>query len=67
MAVVDGMQIPRSSHKMPGTSSLKFLLTPPFSPGPHRVQRFLHLAALLPASEEGYSRALPLRFEPAFP
>jgi hypothetical protein len=27
----------------------------------------LHLAALLPPSETGYSRALPLRFEPAFP
>ena len=67
VAVVDGMQIPRSSHKMPGTSWLKCPKTPPFSPGPHRAQRFLHLAALLPASEEGYSRALPLRFEPAFP
>jgi hypothetical protein len=36
-------------------------------PGPHRAQRFLHLAALLPRTGEGYSRALPLRWEPAFP
>ncbi len=67
VAVVDGVQLPRSSHKMPGTSWLKHPRTPPFRPGPHRAQRFLHLAALLPASEEGYSRALPLRLEPAFP
>ena len=52
---------------MPGTSWLKSPKTPPFSPGAHRAQRFLHLAALLPKSEEGYSRALPLRMEPAFP
>jgi len=52
---------------MPGTSWLKNPRTPPFMPGPHRAQRFLHLAALLPQSEEGYSRALPLRWEPAFP
>ena len=36
-------------------------------PGIHRAQRFLHLAALLPRTEDGYSRALPLRWEPAFP
>jgi hypothetical protein len=67
VAVVDGVQLPRDSHKMPGTSWLKSPRTPPFRPGPHRAQRFLHLAALLPTSEEGYSRALPLRLEPAFP
>ncbi len=67
VAVVDGVQLPRSSSTMPGTSWLKSPKTPPFSPGPHRAQRFLHLAALMPATEEGYSRALPLRFEPAFP
>lgn len=67
VAVVDGLQVPRSSHKMPGTSWLKNPRTPPFMPGIHRAQRFLHLAALLPRSGEGYSRALPLRWEPAFP
>jgi hypothetical protein len=67
VAVVDGVQIPRSSYKMPGTSWLKSPKTPPFRPAPHRAQRFLHLAALLPKSEAGYSRALPLRMEPSFP
>lgn len=67
VAVVDGVQVPRHSHKMPGTSWLKSPRTPPFMPGIHRAQRFLHLAALLPQSDEGYSRALPLRWEPAFP
>jgi hypothetical protein len=66
VAVVDGVQIPRSSYKMPGTSWLKSPKTPPYKPGAHRAQRFLHLAALLPLSREGYSRALPLRFDPAF-
>lgn len=61
VAVVDGVQVPCSSHKMPGTSWLKSPRTPPFSPGPHRAQRFLHLAALLPRNTEGYTRALPLR------
>jgi hypothetical protein len=67
VAVVDGVQIPRSSNKMAGTSWLKCPRTPPFRPGPHRAQRFLHLAALLPRSAAGYTRALPLRLEPAFP
>jgi hypothetical protein len=67
VAVVDGVQIPRSSHRMPGTSWLRSPKTPPFRPAPHRAQRFLHLAGLLPRSEEGYSRALPLRMEPSFP
>jgi hypothetical protein len=67
VAVVDGVQVPRHSRTMPGTSWLKHPKTPPFSPGPHRAQRFLHLAALLPRSGEGYTRGLPLRWEPAFP
>lgn len=67
VTVVDGVQVSRHSHKMPGTSWLKNPRTPPFKPGSHRTQRFLHLAALLPRTEEGYCRALPLRWEPAFP
>lgn len=66
VAVVDGVQLPRHSHKMPGSCWLKSPRTPPFMPGIHRAQRFMHLAGLLPPNEEGYSRALPLRFEPAF-
>lgn len=67
VAVVDGVQVPRHSRKMPGTSWLKNPRNPPSKPGSRRAQRFLHLAALLPPTEEGYSWALPLRWEPAFP
>lgn len=63
---VDGVQIPRSSLKMPGTSWLKAPRTPVFKVGIHRAQRFLHGAWLTPL-EAGYSRAVPLRFLPAFP
>jgi hypothetical protein len=66
VAVVDGVQLPRSSQRMPGTSWLKNPRTPPFKPGIHRAQRFVHLAALLPRWQ-GYSRALPVRWVPAFP
>lgn len=62
----DATQIPRSSQKMPGTSWLRALRTAVFSRGIHRAQRFLH-GAWLPPSEQGYTRAIPLRFLPAFP
>jgi DDE superfamily endonuclease len=62
----DGVQIPRSSWKMPGTSWLKAPRTPVFKVGIHRAQRFVHGAWLTPL-EAGYSRAVPLRFLPAFP
>jgi hypothetical protein len=63
---VDGVQIPRSSLKMPGTSWLKAPRTPVFKVGIHRAQRFLHGSWLTPM-QSGYSRAVPLRFLPAFP
>jgi hypothetical protein len=66
VAVVDGLQIPRNSRTMPGTAWLKCPRTPPWKPGSHRAQFFVHLAALLPRWQ-GYSRALPLRLDPAFP
>ncbi len=66
VAVMDGTQVPRSSRTLPGTAWLKNPRTPPFKPGSHRAQRYLHLAALLPRWR-GYSRAWPLRFMPAFP
>jgi hypothetical protein len=66
VTVVDGTQLPRASRTMPGTAWLKCPRTPPFQPGIHRAHRYLHLAALLPRWC-GYSRALPLRFVPAFP
>jgi DDE superfamily endonuclease len=66
VVAVDGVQVPRCSTRMPGTAWLKNPRTPPWKVGIHRAQRFVHLAALLPRWA-GYSRALPLRFVPAFP
>ncbi len=63
---IDSTQIPRSSRKMPGTAWLRAPRTAPFRRGIHRAQRFEHGAWLAPI-EEGYSRAIPLRFLPAFP
>jgi hypothetical protein len=63
---IDGVQVPRHSLKMPGTCWLKALGTAPFKPGIHRAQRFLDLSWLIP-HQEGYSRAVPLRWLPAFP
>jgi hypothetical protein len=67
VAVADGVQLPRQSQRMPGTGWLKAPGSPAWKPGLHRAQRYLHLAALLPRTPEGYSRALPLRWEAAFP
>ena len=67
VAAVDGVQLPRHSRTMPGTSWLKAPGAPAWKPGLRRAQRYVHLAALLPRTPEGYSRALPLRLEAAFP
>ena len=67
VVAVDGVQVPRWSLKLPGTSWLKAPRTPKWKPGIHRAQRFFHLAALLPITRQGYSRALPLRWVAAFP
>lgn len=64
---IDGTQVPRSSTKMEGTSWLRNHRTPVFMRGIHRAQRFVHAAVLLPITTAGYSRAIPLRFLPAFP
>lgn len=63
---MDGVQIPRSSLTMPSSCWLKAPRTPPFRLGIHRAQRFLHGAWLIPL-EDGYSRAIPLRFVPILP
>jgi hypothetical protein len=63
---VDGVLVPRSSQKMPGTSWWKALGTAPFRPGLARAQRFIHLSWLTPLVN-GYCRAIPLRLLPAFP
>lgn len=62
----DSTQIRRSSLKMPGTSWLKAAGTAAFRPGAERAQRFLTGAWLTPL-DNGFSRAIPLRFIPAFP
>lgn len=66
VAGIDGTQIPRTSYKLPGSSWLRAPRTPVFKKGIHRAQRFLH-GAWLPAVVAGYTRAIPLRFLPAFP
>jgi hypothetical protein len=62
----DSTQIRRSSLKMPGTSWLKSPASPAFRPGIERAQRFLTGAWLTPL-DNGFSRAIPLRFIAAFP
>lgn len=61
----DATQIPRSSHRLPGTGWLRSPRTPVFKAGIHRAQRFVH-GCWFTAMENGYSRAIPLRFVPAF-
>lgn len=61
----DGTQTPRSSHRMEGAGWLRNPRTPPFRRGIHRAQRWFNFSWLLPA-ERGYSRAMPLRWLPAF-
>lgn len=63
---VDGVLVPRSSRKMPGTSWWKALGSAPFKPGLARAQRFVHLSWLTPLVE-GFSRAIPLQLLAAFP
>lgn len=67
VVAMDGVQVPRSSRTMPGTSWLKAPRTPVWKAGIHRAQRFLDLAWVTPRSAEGYSRAVPLWWEPAVP
>jgi hypothetical protein len=61
----DGTQTPRSNGNMEGSSWLKNPRTPVFMPGIHYAQRWFHGAWLMPA-ENGYSRALPLKWMAAF-
>lgn len=64
--VIDGTTIHRSSLKMPGTCWMRDSRFSAFRPGIHRAQRFVHGAWLTPI-QEGFSRAIPLRFLAAFP
>ncbi len=54
---VDGVQVPRSSLKMPGTSWLKASGTAAFKPGIHRAQRFMDLSWLVPQEEVSVVRS----------
>jgi hypothetical protein len=65
VVVGDGTQTPRSSRKIEGTGWLRNLRTPPFMVGIHHAQRWFNGSWLVP-EEKGYSRAIPLRWMPAF-
>lgn len=61
----DGTQTRRSSRKMEGAHWLHNPQSPVFKRGIHIAQRWFNGSWLLPAAN-GYSRALPLRWLPAF-
>ena len=61
----DGTQTRRSSRKMEGAHWLHNPQSPVFKRGIHIAQRWFNGSWLLPA-ERGYSRAVPLRWLPAF-
>lgn len=67
VVAVDGVRIPRESRTMPGTGWLLAAGTAPFKRGLRRAQRFVDLDWLPAPSATGYSRAIPLRWETAFP
>jgi hypothetical protein len=61
----DATQTPRSSRKLEGSGWLRNLRTPPFKVGIHAAQRWFNGSWLVPA-EAGYSRAIPIHWQPAF-
>ena len=61
----DGTQTLRSSRKLEGAGWLRCLRTPPFRVGIHVAQRWFNGSWLVP-EEQGYSRAVPLYWQPAF-
>ena len=61
----DGTQTPRSSGKIEGAHWLHNPQSPVFKRGIHIAQRWFNGSWLTPA-ENGYSRAVPLRWLPAF-
>ncbi len=65
VVVGDTTTTKRSSHKMEGVGWLPHPGTAPFAKGLALLQRWFHLAWLTPA-EDGYSRAIPLLWIPAF-
>lgn len=67
LVLLDATHLPRHSRTMPGTHWWRHPATAPFRRGLSRAQRFVHLAWLPRPSAHGYSRAVPLRLDPAFP
>lgn len=61
----DATQTPRSSRKLEGAGWLRNRRTPPFMVGIHAAQRWFNGSWLIP-QENGYSRAVPIRWLPAF-
>jgi hypothetical protein len=64
VSTADGVQMPRSGRKIAGSGWWLAPNTAPFQKGLHRAQRFVEITWLTPL-EEGYSRAIPLRWLPA--
>jgi hypothetical protein len=66
LVAVDGTTVRRHSRTMPGTGWLRAAGTAPFNRGLARCQRFVDLCWLPLPSPDGHSRAVPLRWLPAF-
>ena len=67
LVALDGVLVPRHSRTLPGTGWALAPKTAPFKRGLRRAQRVVDLCWLPRPTGEGYSRAAPLRWEPAFP
>jgi hypothetical protein len=65
VVVLDGTQLARTSRRFVGTGWLQAPRTPVWRPGIHWAQRWVGLSVLLPRSDQGESRTVPLRFAPA--
>jgi hypothetical protein len=59
--VVDATQLPRSSRRFPGVGATRAPRCPVWRPGVHLAQRVAIISGLLPRTETGDSRAVPLR------
>jgi len=62
---IDGVCLYRTGRHIPGTAWTRAPNTAPFRRGLQRAQRFVNCAWRVPL-EQGYSRAIPLEWVPAF-
>ena len=67
LVALDGVVVPRHSKTMPGTGWVLAPQTAPFKRGLRRGQRFVDAGFLPLPTADGYSRLVPLRWDPAFP